>query len=57
MTTIQIAKILEAHSINYTIECGKILADDSYTLDGQLYTEQTDLTGISKQKLFDWLGY
>lgn len=57
MTTIQIAKILEAHSINYTIECGKILADDSYTLDGKHHTEQTDLTGISKRKLFDWLGY
>ena len=57
MTFIQIAKILEAHSIDFTIEDGRILAEDSYTLDGNYYTEQKDITSMSTTELFDWLGY
>lgn len=57
MTLIQIAKILEAHSIGYTIECGRILANDEYTIDGVLHIEHTDVTDMSMRKLFDWLGY
>ena len=57
MTLIQIARILEAHYINYTIECGRIIAEDTYTLNGSYYEDKIDLTNINEQMLFDWLGY
>ena len=57
MTLKQIARILEAHYINYTIENNRIIATDSYTLNGAYYEDKVDLTNINEQKLFDWLGY
>lgn len=57
MTTKQIARILDLHYINYTIECGRIIATDSYTLNGAYYEDRVDLTNINEQALFDWLGY
>ena len=57
MTISQIARILTKHGINYTIVGNKIMADDEYTINGILYTDTLDMTDISTEQLYDWLGY
>ena len=57
MTISQIARILEKHSINYSIIGNKIIADDEYTINGILHTDTLDMTDISKEQLYNWLGY
>ena len=57
MTISQIERILAKHGIGYTITGNKIMADDEYTINGILHTDTIDLTGISKEHLYEWLGY
>ena len=57
MTISQIARILTKHGINYTIVGNKIMVDDEYTINGILYTDTLDMTDISPEQLYDWLGY
>ena len=57
MTLTEIARVLEKHGIAYEIINGKIIAEDSYTLNGVLHTDTLDLTGVSPKQLYDWLGY
>lgn len=53
----ELTKILDAHGINYEIVNGFVMAEDVYTLDGVLHVETLDLTDISKEQLWYWLGY
>lgn len=57
MTIKHIAKILTKHGINFTIVGNKIMVEDDYTINGILYTDILDMTDISQEQLYDWLGY
>lgn len=57
MTISQIARILTKHGINYTIVGNKIMVEDEYTINGILHTDTLDMTYISPEQLYDWLGY
>lgn len=57
MTTSQIARILTKHGIDYTITENKIIAVDEYTINGILHSDTIDITDISKEQLYEWLGY
>ena len=57
MTITQLTRILTKHGINFTIINNKVIAEDSYTINGVLHTDTLDITSISKEQLFDWLGY
>lgn len=56
MTIEKIKKILELHSIGYT-ENGSILANEVYTMNGQTFIVQVDVTHMTARQLLDWLGY
>ena len=50
-----IAKILDLHGIPYYIDGnGNIYADEMIAFEESSYK---DLTGYSKQELYEWLGY
>ena len=57
MTIKQLARILEQHGINYTIINNKVLAEDCYSINGVLHRDILDMTDISPEQLYDWLGY
>ncbi len=57
MTIQQLTRILDKHGINYTIINNKVLAEDCYTINGVLYRDILDMTYISPEQLYDWLGY
>lgn len=57
MTIQELTKILEAHGITFWIEDGKVMAEDEYTYNGELHVDILDMTDISKEQLWDWLGY
>jgi hypothetical protein len=57
MTIQELTKILEAHGITFWFEDGKVIAEDEYTYNGELHTDILDMTYISKEQLWDWLGY
>ncbi len=57
MTIQQLTRILEQHGISHEVVNGKVLAEDSYTLNGESYSDIIDLTDISPEQLYDWLGY
>lgn len=57
MTISYLTRILELHGINYEVVNGRVIADECYTLDGNFYTEQIDITNYTKTQLLDWLGY
>lgn len=57
MANNKIAKILRDHGINYTMDNDVIIADELYTYDGKLCVDKINMTGWTKSKLYDWLGY
>ena len=57
MTITQLTRILEKHGIAYEIIGNKVMAEDSYTINGVLHTDTLDMTDISPEQLYDWLGY
>lgn len=57
MTITQLTRILDQHGIAYEVINGKVIAEDSYSIDGTLYNDAIDLTYISPEQLYDWLGY
>jgi len=57
MTIKQLTRILAKHGINFTIINNKVIAEDSYTINGVLHTDTLDMTDISPEQLYDWLGY
>lgn len=57
MTITQLTRVLEQHGISHEVVNGKVLAEDSYSIDGEAYSEIIDLTDISTEQLYDWLGY
>lgn len=57
MTITQLTSILAKHGINFTIINNKVIAEDSYAINGVLHTDTLDITGISPEQLYDWLGY
>lgn len=57
MTITQLTRILTKHGINFTVINNKVIAEDSYTINGVLHTDTLDMTGISPEQLYDWLGY
>lgn len=57
MTIHNLTKLLDAHGINYDIIDNKVIADNSYTIDGILHADTIDLTDFSKEQLLTWLGY
>ena len=57
MTTQELARILTKHGITYTVANGKVIAIDEYSINGEIFTELLDLTHISPERLYDWLGY
>lgn len=56
MGNVAIGKILKAHSIPYYEKNGRIFAD-SMLAGTEVFEEMKDLTGISRKKLYEWLGY
>lgn len=57
MTNNTIAKLLDNAGIAYTIIDGAIWADDVYTHLGEVFTNQTNVTGWTGRQLAEWLGY
>lgn len=57
MTITELTRILTKHGINYTIISNKVMVEDEYTINGILHTDILDMTYISKEQLYDWLGY
>ena len=53
----ELTKILDAHGIKYEVIGNKVMAEDNYTINGVLHTDILDMTYISKEQLWDWLGY
>lgn len=54
MTIIQ---ILESHSISIKECCGRLLAEEVYTLNGSVGSEWVDVTDWTITKIMYWLGY
>ena len=57
MTITELTRILTNHGINFTVIENKVMAEDEYTINGVLHTDILDMTYISKEQLYDWLGY
>lgn len=57
MTINELTHILDKHGIIYNIINNKVIANDEYSVNGVLYTDTLDLTYISVEQLYDWLGY
>ena len=57
MTITQLTRILDQHGIAYEVIDGKVIAEDSYSINGVLHTDTLDMTDISPEQLYDWLGY
>ena len=57
MTIEKLTKILDQHFINYEIIGNKVMAEDVYTINGVLHVDVLDMTYISEEQLWDWLGY
>ena len=53
----ELTRILDAHGIKYEVIGNTVLAEDNYTINGVPYTDILDMTYISKEQLWDWLGY
>ncbi len=56
MENLAIEKILKAHSVPYYEKNGRIFAD-SMLAGTEIFEEVEDVTGFSKKKLYEWLGY
>ena len=52
-----LSTILSIHHIEHKVINNRMMVENEYTLDGVFYTETIDLTGISIDDLYDWLGY
>lgn len=57
MTITKLTAILERHGIKYEVIGSKVMAEDQYTINGVLHTDILDMTDISIEQLYDWLGY
>jgi len=57
MTITKLTSILERHGIKHEVIDNKVIAEDQYTINGVLHTDTVDMTGISTEQLYDWLGY
>jgi len=57
MTITELTRILAKHGINFEVIGNKVMAEDSYTINGILHTDILDMTYISPEQLYDWLGY
>ena len=57
MTIAELTRILDKHGIAYEIIGNKVMVEDSYTINGVLHTDTLDMTYISPEQLYDWLGY
>ncbi len=57
MTITKLTSILAKHGINFEVIGNKVIAEDSYTINGVLHTDTLDMTDISPEQLYDWLGY
>ena len=57
MTNTQLTKVLEQHGIAFEVLENKVMVQDEYSIDGTLHSDTVDMTGISPEQLYDWLGY
>lgn len=57
MTIEKLTRILEQHGIKYEVIAGKVMVEDEYSINGVLHTDTLDMTDISPEQLYDWLGY
>jgi len=57
MTIEKLTSILEKHGIKFEVIDNKVMAEDEYTINGVLHTDTLDMTDISPEQLYDWLGY
>jgi hypothetical protein len=57
MTINKLTSILAKHYIKYEVIGSKVIAEDEYTINGVLHTDTIDMTDISPDQLYDWLGY
>jgi len=57
MTITKLTSILEKHGIKFEVIDNKVIAEDEYTINGVLHTDTLDMTDISPEQLYDWLGY
>lgn len=56
MSIKKIAAILEAHSVPYKTENGRIYADSMEAFT-PLFSQTVDVTEYTKGQLYAWLGY
>lgn len=54
---IAVIKMLVEHSISFTYDNEKIIADLVYTQDGKTDVDKVDVTNYNKFELLNWLGY
>lgn len=52
-----LSTILSIHHIQHKVIDNRMLVENEYTIDGVLHTETIDMTDISIDDLYDWLGY
>jgi hypothetical protein len=57
MTIEKLTRILAKHGITFEVIDNKVMAEDAYTINGVLHTDTLDMTDISPEQLYDWLGY
>lgn len=57
MTINELTHVLDKHGITYWVIRNKVYAKDEYSINGVLYSDTLDLTYISVEQLYDWLGY
>lgn len=57
MTIEKLTSILEKHGIKFEVIDNKVMVEDEYSINGVLHTDTLDMTDISPEQLYDWLGY
>lgn len=57
MSNKTLSTILTIHGIAHEVINNKMMVENEYTIDGVLHTDTIDMTGISIDDLYDWLGY
>jgi hypothetical protein len=50
-------KALSSHGINYNVDGDRLLAEEAYTLNGNVGTSWVDVTSWTLSQLATWLGY
>lgn len=57
MTIKKISELLNLHHISHKLENERLLAEEVYTYEGQVYSDWIDVTNFTFGQLLGWLGY